>query len=105
LIQDLEGKPMDEQIKKITLAGGLQVGIKNLRIILSEVAELKLTDNQDLKQQLLDRVKDNGNYVPPSAENEYTAALIRQYLQKYGETEEIRNKNRDIVEPHKHTKG
>ncbi len=96
---------MEEQIKKITLADGLQVGIKNLNIILSEVADLKLTDLQTLKQELLKRVKANHNYVPPSAKDEYTAALIRQYLRKYGETEEIRNRNRDTVEPHKHTKG
>ena len=96
---------MDEQIRKITLAGGLQVGIKNLNVILSEVADLKLTDPQALKQELLDKVRNNGNYVPPSAKDEYTAALMRQYLRKYGETEEIRNRNRDIPEPHKHTKG
>ena len=96
---------MEEQIKKIALSDGLQVGIKKLNHILSEVAYLKLTDHQDLKQELLDRVRNNGNYVPPSAEDEYTAALMRQYLRKYGETEEIRNRNRDIVEPHKHTKG
>jgi len=96
---------MEEQIKKITLTDGLQIGIKNLNSILSEVANLKLTDHQVLKQQLLDRVKDNGNYVPPGAKDEYTSALIRQYMQKYGETEEIRNRNRDIVEPHKHSKG
>ena len=96
---------MAEQIKKVTLSDGLQVGIKNLDSILSEIAQLKLGDSQLLSRELLERVKAGGTYVPSSAEGEYAAALMREYLKKYGETEEIRNRNRDIVEPHKHTKG
>lgn len=94
---------MEEQIKRLTLQDGLQVGIKKLNSILSEVALLGLTDPNLLEQELLERVKANGNYVPPSAEDEYAASLLREYRSKYGETEEVREKSR--VKPHKHTKG
>jgi hypothetical protein len=95
---------MEEQLKKMTLSDGLQVGIKNLDNTLREVAQLKLSDPQLLAQELLKRVQACGNYVPSSAEDEYAASLLREYLWKYGETEEIRDRNK--VEPqHKHTKG
>lgn len=81
------------------------MGIKNLDNILKEVALLRHSDLQLVAQELLNRIEACGNYVPASAKDDYVAALIRQYLRKYGETEEIRNKNMDIVEPHKHTKG
>ena len=96
---------MEEQIKKINLPDGLQVGIKNLDSILNEVAQLKLNEPQLLAQELLVRVEACGTYVPPSAKDEYAAALIRKYLSKYGETEEIRDRNRNKPEPHKHTPG
>lgn len=96
---------MEEQIKKVILSDGLQVGIKNLDNILKEVAQLTLTDNEALKQEILKRVKDCNNYVPPSAEDEYAASLLREYLKKYGKTEEIRDRNSIRIEPHKHTKG
>ena len=104
-IINIRDETMPDQIKKITLSDGLQVGIKNLDSILSEVAQRQISDLQLLAQKLLKRVRACGTYVPSSAEDEYVAALLRQYLRKYGETEEIRDKNRDIVEPHKHTKG
>jgi hypothetical protein len=101
-------KPHDDtdatsKIRKLTLLDGLQVGIKNLDRILSEVADLKIIDPQALKQELLEKVKARDNYVPPSAENEYSAALLREYQRQYGETKEIRDRNK--IEPHKHTKG
>ena len=94
---------MEEQIKRLTLPDGLQVGIKKLNSVLSEVALLGLTDPKALMRELLERVKANGNYVPPSAEDEYAVSLLRVYQSKYGETEEVREKNR--IKPHKHSKG
>ena len=96
---------MEEQIKKITLPDGLQAGIKNLDNILKEVAQMKLSDSQLLAQELLKRVQACGNYVPPSAEDEYAASLTREYLSKHGETEEIRDRNSIRPETHKHTPG
>ena len=76
-------------IKKLTLPDGFRVGIKNLDSILREVADLNLTDNQKIKQELLERVKEY-NYVASSAEKEYTAALFQEYQRKWGKPGEIK---------------
>jgi hypothetical protein len=64
--------------KKLTLPDGFQVGILNLESILKEVAELKLSNAEAIKRELLERVKAH-NYVVPSAEHEYSVALFREY--------------------------
>ena len=77
---------MEVQIKKITLADGLQIGIKNLSNILREVAHLKLSDVKTIKQELLKRVEKSKNHVPHAARREYAEALMREYRNKYEET-------------------
>ena len=52
----------------------------NLDTIIREVAELKLTDTEALKTELLERVKAR-NYVPSGAEYDYSVALLREYRQ------------------------
>ncbi len=84
-------------IKKMTLLDGSRVGIMNLENILKEVAELKLTDAQAIRAELLKRVKVY-NYVPPGAENEYSAALYQEYQRKTGAI-----KNTGETEAHRHT--
>jgi hypothetical protein len=64
--------------KKLTLPDGFQVGILNLESILKEVAELKLSNAEAIKRELLERVKAH-NYVVSSAEHEYSVALFREY--------------------------
>lgn len=69
-------------IKKLVLPGG-EVGIVNLEGILKEVADLKLVDNEAIKKELLQRVKIY-NYVAPSAEADYSKALLNEYQRQYG---------------------
>jgi predicted RecB family endonuclease len=69
-------------IKKLALPGG-EVGIVNLDNILKEVADLKLVDNEAIKKELLQRVKIY-NYLAPSAEADYSKALLKEYKQQYG---------------------
>jgi len=57
-------------VKKLTLGDGSQVGIVNVESILNEVADLKLSDNEAIKTELLKRVKIY-NYVAPAAETDY----------------------------------
>ena len=71
-------------IKKLALPGGFEVGIVNLDNILKEVADLKLVDDEAIKKELLKRVKIY-NYVAPSADNEYSEALLREYKRQYCE--------------------
>jgi len=65
-------------IKKLALPDDSQVGIANLEEILREVAALKLVDDDAIKKELLKRVKIH-NYVSPSADNEYSGALLKEY--------------------------
>ena len=71
-------------VKKLTLPDGSQVGILNLESILKEVADLKLADNNAIKKELLQRVKIY-NYVPPTADNEYSEALLKEYKRQCAE--------------------
>ena len=90
------------QIKKLTLPDGFRVGIANLDNILKEVADLKLNDNQTIKNELLERVK-SYNYIASNAEGEYATALFREYQRKFGVSEA--KKDGDKPEIHQHTKG
>jgi hypothetical protein len=84
-------------IKKMTLPDGSRLGIANLDIILREVADLKLTDATTIKKELIARVKEC-NYVALKAEEDYAAALFREYEVKLG-------KAKPAAEKHKHTAG
>jgi len=68
--------------KQLTLPDGFQVGIINLDTILREVAELKLTDAEAIKKELLERVKAH-NYVAFSAEYDCSTALFRAYRRQF----------------------
>ena len=89
-------------IKKLILPDGFRVGIKNLDNILKEVADLKLCDSGMIKTELLKKVK-AGNYVARSAENDYLAALFREYQLKYGGSDAAKDLNKPEV--HKHMAG
>jgi len=68
--------------KQLTLPDGFQVGIINLDAILREVTELKLTNAEVLRRELLERVKAY-NYVASGVENEYAEALLRAYRRQF----------------------
>ena len=88
------------KIKKLTLPDGFRVGILNLDNILKEVADLKLTDTNTIKTELLERVR-TCNYIPSGAEYEYSAALYREYQRKF-EPDKFKVER---IERHQHTKG
>ena len=75
-------------VKKLVLPGG-EVDIVNLENILREVANLKLSDNDAIKKELLKRVEIY-NYVAPAMEADYSKALLKEYKQQYG------NPNREV---------
>ncbi|OGN96016.1 MAG: hypothetical protein A2Z77_08295 [Chloroflexi bacterium RBG_13_51_36] len=70
-------------VKKLVLPGGFEVGIVNLENILKEVADLKLAGSEAIKKELLQRVKIY-NYVAPSAESDYSKALLNEYEKLFG---------------------
>ncbi|MCS5695330.1 hypothetical protein [Desulfofundulus thermocisternus] len=65
------------------LVGDGEAGVLGLDEILEEVSRLLLTDEEKLSSELLTRFKVR-NYVPPSAEKKYAAALVAEYRKRYG---------------------
>jgi hypothetical protein len=90
-----------KNIKKLTLPDGFRVGIINLDNVLKEVADLKLADTSSIKTELLNRIK-TCNYVPSSAEDEYSTALYQEYQRKFGGPGAGKDEKPEI---HKHTPG
>ena len=74
--------------RKITLDDGFQVGILNLESILKEVADLKLVDAKAIEGELLKRVKIH-NYVPSSADDDYSRALFEEYRRQFRDVNKV----------------
>jgi len=74
-------------VKKLALPSG-EVGIVNLENILKEVADLRLADDEAIKKELLKRVKIY-NYVAPTAEVDYSKALLGEYKKYLGDRHEL----------------
>ncbi|UCC16555.1 MAG: hypothetical protein JSU58_09330 [Dehalococcoidales bacterium] len=79
---DMPEKKKSGNIRKITLPDGLQVGIRDLDNILQEIADLSLSDTEDIGKELIDRIK-TCNYVATGAEKDYVSALIHEYQKKF----------------------
>ena len=73
---------MGSEIRKIRI-GGLSIGLMELDSILEEAGRRDFKDEAQLSRFLLDRIKQE-NYVPPRRENEYAAALLREYKRHAG---------------------
>jgi len=81
--------------------GGTRIGLVGLKEIFEQVKELNITDEEVLKDKLLEKVKSQ-NYVPPSREEEYRKALLREYKRALGlsvEEEEIHGLEIKILGP------
>jgi hypothetical protein len=66
-------------IATIIQVGDFLAGIVGLEKAIQNVYILRLTDEQQIKNDLLQRVRDFGNYVTPSTEEDYKRALFREY--------------------------
>jgi hypothetical protein len=69
---------------KLTLPDGFQVGVIHIDNVLKEVAAMKLAEASTIKTELMKRFAKE-NYVPSCAADEYSAALFREYKQKFFE--------------------
>ncbi|MBN2075137.1 MAG: hypothetical protein JW762_06265 [Dehalococcoidales bacterium] len=81
----------EQNIRKLTLPNGLQVGIIALDAIMKEIADLNLTDHGEIQAELLSRVK-RCNFVVTGAEKEYASALLEEYRNKYDISEPVKQK-------------
>lgn len=69
------GKP----IAKIIKVAHFEAGIVGLETALQNVYTLGLEDEEQIKAELLQFVKDFGNYISPGTEEDYKVALWREY--------------------------
>ena len=81
-----------KNIKKLTLPDGSRVGIVNLDNILQEVADLKLVNDKAIKAELLKKAMVH-NYIPSSAETDYSIALFEEYRIKSGQVKPIKDRS------------
>lgn len=72
-----------EKVKQSNI-GGLPIGLIHVDEILKEVRSLGISDDEQLKEELLHRIK-RKNYLPASGEEEYREALLREYKKFIGE--------------------
>jgi hypothetical protein len=72
------GSASVDESKKIWV-GGINVGVSNWSIVITEVEAMKLSDNERIADELLKRVEKN-DFVPSGKKREYRAALLEEYL-------------------------
>ena len=74
---------MAEDITQIKI-GNHSVGIIGLAKIFAGVRDLKITDGEELQNEILTRVRWS-NYIADDAEEDYARALLREYRRFLGE--------------------
>ena len=78
---------MDDRKPKVSHinVGGNRIGLRDLDQALTNVASKNLTDDNELKQTLVEEVRSLKNYIVPSAEERYGTALLREYRRFLGQ--------------------
>ncbi|RCK73325.1 MAG: hypothetical protein IGBAC_0171 [Ignavibacteriae bacterium] len=67
---------------KIIKIGGVEVGIKGLDQAFDEVRATNEQDPDKIKELLLAKIKEYGNYVSQSRESVYKEDLFREYVKR-----------------------
>lgn len=73
---------MSEDTKMIRV-GGHRVGIVGLQEIFEEIKEKGIQGDEQLKKELIQRLRKR-NYFPPSVEEKYATALLNEYKKFLG---------------------
>lgn len=66
---------------RIITIGGIEVGISGLDEIVRDTYSTNETNEQRLKEALLTKVREHGNYVSPAREKLYEEGLLEEYRQ------------------------
>jgi len=66
-------------VARIIKVANVEAGLIGLDQALHNVHSAGVTDDEMIKQELLRWVRDFGNYVSPSREQDYGQALLREY--------------------------
>ncbi len=73
----------DEDFTQISL-GRFRVGVAGLKAAIEELKSWQGRPDAEITQGLLDRLKSR-NYIPPSAQDEYRKAFLREFKKALGE--------------------
>jgi hypothetical protein len=87
-------------IARIIKVAGFEAGILGLDQALHNVYIRRLVNEEEIQRDLLKWIKEFGNYISPSRENDYMAALLREY-RKYVRSVKGENKA-DADASHRH---
>jgi len=66
-------------IARIIKVGKFEAGLLGLDLALRNVLVSGRENEEEIQRDLLQWIKEFGNYVPPSTENDYKEALLREY--------------------------
>jgi hypothetical protein len=66
-------------IPRIIKVAEIEAGILGLDQALRKVYTSGLADEEEIQRALLKWIKEFGNYITPSRENDYRKALLREY--------------------------
>ena len=69
------GKP----IARIIKVADFEAGLLGLDQALHNVSMSGISNEEEIKQELLRWIRDFGNYISPSREDDYKQALLREY--------------------------
>ena len=58
---------------------GTKIRVTGLDEILAELYSEGRKPNRETVEEILDRLEENGNYIPPSARREYKSVLLKEY--------------------------
>jgi len=64
---------------RIIRVGDVEAGLMGLDQAIQNVYIVGINNEEEIKNELLKYVRDSGNYISPSRENDYKDALLREY--------------------------
>ena len=86
---------MLEKDYRLVLVGNTQVGLIGLKEIFEELKSQRGKSEPTFKEMLLEKIGKN-NYIPPSTEEEYGKALLREFKKFLGE--KVEEEKREFLE-------
>ncbi len=93
----MAGRCCSKPITRIIRVAEFEAGLMGLDQALQDVLEMELRDEEDIQRELIRRVRECGNYISSSRENDYKEALLREYRTC------ALDQNRSGLPPHRET--
>ena len=87
---------MSDEITMVYV-GGIKIGLIGLSDIFEEVKAMNHTDEAEIKNHLLEKLKSQ-NYIPSFKEKEYAVAVLREYKKSISlPVEDVEEKNSQLT--------